>query len=126
LIVPLRDLAFARSGDKGDTCSIGVVPYDEADIDVLRAQVTVERVRALFGALAKGPIHRYDFLGIKALNFVLERCLDGGVSRSLNMDIHGKTFASLMLTLPIDIGARNVRPDAERPPLPAIGRQDPI
>jgi hypothetical protein len=125
LIVPLRELAFARSGDKGDTCSIGVVPYDEADIELLRAQVTVDRVRTLFGSLAKGPIHRYDFVGIKALNFVLERCLDGGVSRSLNMDIHGKTFASLMLTLPIDIDSGDGRLAADGLPVPAVGRQGP-
>jgi hypothetical protein len=103
MIVPLRELAFARSGDKGDTCSIGVVPYEEGDIDILRAQVTVERVTALFHHIATGPIRRYEFLGIKALNFVLEGCLNGGVSRSLNLDVHGKTFASLLLTLDIEV-----------------------
>jgi hypothetical protein len=103
MIVPLRQLAFARSGDKGDTCSIGVVPYDEGDIDLLREQLTVARVTDLFKHIASGPVYRYEFVGIKALNFVIERCLNGGVSRSLNLDVHGKTFASLLLMLDIDV-----------------------
>jgi hypothetical protein len=100
--VELRTLAFARSGDKGDICSIGVVPYDEGDFELLREQVTVDRVERLFGSIVKGPIVRYELPGIKGLNFVLHGALGGGVSRSLNLDVHGKSFASLMLAMQID------------------------
>jgi hypothetical protein len=110
--VALREIAFARSGDKGDTCSIGIVPYREEDIDVLRAQVTVDRVRELFGSLVKGTITRYEFRGIKALNFVMEEALDGGVSRSLNLDVHGKNYAMLMLTLSIERESESSLPTA--------------
>lgn len=108
--VELRELAFARSGDKGDICSIGVVPYDENDFELIRDQVTVERVRQLFGPIVKGEIERYELRGIKALNFVLHDALGGGVSRSLNLDVHGKSLASLMLALPIEVA------DAAAPP----------
>ena len=110
MTVPLREIAFARSGDKGDTCSIGIVPYREEDIDLLREQVTVDRVRELFGTLVKGDIKRYEFRGIKALNFVMEEALDGGVSRSLNLDVHGKNYAMLMLTLPIEGRSASTHP----------------
>jgi len=100
--VTLREIAFTRCGDKDDIASIGVVPYDEADYELLKNQVTVERVRQLFGDLVKGEIERYEVPGIKALNFVMYQALGGGTSRSINMDIHGKTYASLMLQLEIE------------------------
>jgi hypothetical protein len=111
--VQLREIAFSRTGDKGDTCSVGIVPYSEDHIDILRDQVTVDRVRTLFGPLVKGEIRRYEFRGIKALNFVLEKALGGGVSRSLNMDLHGKSYASLMMSLMIDMEVEN--PSSEEP-----------
>jgi hypothetical protein len=101
--VPLRAIAFARSGDKGDTANIGVVPYDEQHFDLLRATVTVERVKALFGPLVQGRIERYELPGIGALNFVLEHALGGGVSKSLNLDAHGKSLGNLMLRLRIEV-----------------------
>jgi hypothetical protein len=112
--VQLREIAFARSGDKGDICSIGVVPYDEEHFELLREQVTVDRVRELFGSIVKGRILRYEFRGIKALNFVLYNALDGGVSRSMNLDVHGKTFASLMLSLPMELEPTDLRQEKER------------
>jgi hypothetical protein len=103
--VPLREVALVRSGDKGDVSNLGVIPYDPALIDVLREQVTVERVRALFGPLVRGDIARYEFRGISALNFVMQQALGGGVSRSIAMDTHGKAYASLLLSLPVDVPA---------------------
>ena len=101
--VPLREVAHARSGDKGDTSNVGVVAYDEADYPILRDQVTVERVRALYGTLVLGEIVRYELPNIGALNFVLRHALQGGVTTSLALDPHGKTRSSLILDLPIDV-----------------------
>lgn len=101
--IPLRAIAFTRSGDKGDTANIGVVPYDERHYDLLRDAVTVERVRELFGPLVRGRIVRYELPGIRALNFVLERALSGGVAKSLNLDAHGKSWGNLMLRLPVEV-----------------------
>jgi hypothetical protein len=100
--VMLREVAFARSGDKGDTSNIGLVPYRPDDLDWLLDQVTVERVHALFGSEVKGPIHRYTLRGISAMNFVLERALSGGVSRSLNLDAHGKSWGNLLLRMEVE------------------------
>ena len=108
--VPLRELAHARSGDKGDTSNVGVIAYDEADYPILRDQVTVERVRALYGTLVLGEIARYELPNIGALNFVLRHALQGGVTTSLALDPHGKTRSSLILDLPIDV------PDGYVPP----------
>jgi hypothetical protein len=108
--VPLRELAHARSGDKGDTSNVGVIAYDEVDYPILLDQVTVGRVRDLFGSLVLGEVARYELPNIGALNFVLKGALQGGVTTSLALDPHGKTRSSLILDLPIDV------PDGYVPP----------
>ena len=108
--VPLRELAHARSGDKGDTSNVGVIAYDEADYPILRDQVTVERVRALYGLLVLGEVVRYELPNIGALNFVLKGALQGGVTTSLALDPHGKTRSSLVLDLAIDVPDEYVAP----------------
>jgi hypothetical protein len=98
----LREIAYARSGDKGNVSNICVFPYNEAHWDLLKRELTTERVREHFAVLAHGEVTRFEFLGLKGLNFVLTDALGGGVSMSLRTDIHGKAFASLLLELEID------------------------
>lgn len=108
--VPLREIAHARSGDKGDTSNVGVIAYDEADYPILREQVTAERVAAIYGDLVRGEVIRYELPNIGALNFVLRQALAGGVTTSLALDPHGKTRSSLVLDLPIDVPDEYVPP----------------
>ena len=42
----LGDIAWAHSGDKGDSINLGVVVHDEADYALLLQEVTEERVKA--------------------------------------------------------------------------------
>jgi hypothetical protein len=91
------DLAHSRAGDKGDTSNISVIAYDEAGWNILRESLTIERVQKAFAHLASGPIQRYELPKLRALNFVIEGALGGGVTRSLAQDVHGKAYSSLML-----------------------------
>jgi hypothetical protein len=102
LKVDLRALAYTRAGDKGETSNVNVATYDDADYDWLLRHLTVEVVIARFDGLVAGPIARYEMPGTKMVNFVMERALQGGVSRSLNIDPHGKSRASLMLTIELE------------------------
>jgi hypothetical protein len=97
----LRDIAHARTGDKGDTCNISLVAYDARDYPRLVAAATPERVRALFAGLAQGEVTRYELPQLHALNFVITRALGGGVTRSLALDAHGKSLSALLLNLEI-------------------------
>lgn len=99
----LREIAHARAGDKGDTSNIGLIAYRPEYYSLIVEQVTVERVRAHFGALVKGPITRYLMPNVDALNFVLEQSLGGGVTRSLSLDPHGKSYSALLLTLHVTV-----------------------
>ena len=56
----LYDIAHARAGDKGDTSQHFVIAYRDSDYEELLRFVTVERVRAHFGAIVTGPVERYQ------------------------------------------------------------------
>jgi len=103
----LRELAHARTGDKGDTSQISVIAYDEGDYAFLSEHVTVERVRTHFAALGPGEVVRYELPGLGALNFVMSGALGGGVTRSLRLDAHGKRLGAVLLELDV--------PDRQRP-----------
>lgn len=107
-MIRVYDIAHSRAGDKGDTSNISAIAYDEAGWKVLREQLTPEVVMKAFAHIAKGPVTRYELPKLRALNFVIEGALGGGVTRSLAQDAHGKSLSSLMLTieLPGRDGAR--------------------
>jgi len=93
----LREIACSRSGDKGNIVNVCVMPYKPEDWEFLRDRLTSERVAEQFAGLAEGEITRYELPGIRALNFVIEDTLDGGVAASLRLDGHGKSYQSLIL-----------------------------
>ena len=99
--IRVYDLAHSRAGDKGDTINISVIAHDAAGFRHLGRHLTCERVMEAFAPLAKGPCVRFELPKLQAYNFVIERALDGGVTRSMRMDIHGKSLSSLMLTIEV-------------------------
>ena len=98
-MIRVYDLAHSRAGDKGDISNISVIAYDEQGWNILRDQLTSERVMQAFAHTAKGPVTRYELPKLRALNFVIDGALGGGVTRSLAQDAHGKSLSSLMLTI---------------------------
>lgn len=105
LTVPLIRLAWARSGDKGDTSNIGVIARSPALLPLLRAQLTQDAVAAYLAHLVRGPVTRFEVPGIHALNFVCEQALDGGGMASLRNDPLGKGMAQILLSMPLHVPA---------------------
>ncbi|MBD5634949.1 MAG: hypothetical protein IAI49_10765 [Candidatus Eremiobacteraeota bacterium] len=103
--VPLVELAWARSGDKGDSANIGVIARKPAYLPILREQLTPERVAAYFAHLVHGPVERYDLPGIDAFNFTLAEALAGGGMASMRFDPLAKGMAQMLLDIPISIPA---------------------
>ena len=101
--VPLAKIAHTRSGDKGDTCNIGVIAYDARHYPVLVRELTAGRVKAFFGDRVKGKVERFELPNLSALNFLLHEALGGGGTVSLRIDAQGKTFGAALLRLEIDI-----------------------
>jgi hypothetical protein len=102
--VPLSRIAHTRSGDKGDTCNIGVIAWEDRFYPILLREVTADRVKGHFGALVQGPVERYELPNLCALNFLLQGALGGGGTVSLRTDAQGKTFGAALLSLEIEVG----------------------
>lgn len=98
----LRELAHARSGDKGDVSNISVIAYDRSGYDQMRQVLTPERVKQHLRGIVRGEVRRYDLPDLMALNFVLNGALGGGVTRSLALDAHGKCLSGLLLELDLE------------------------
>ncbi len=98
-MVRLGDLAHARSGDKGNSANIGVVANDEASFLWLRTQLTDAVVAAYFDPLQIGKVRKYELPHLRAFNFVIEKALAGGASRSLRLDTQGKALGMAILEL---------------------------
>lgn len=97
----LYELAHSRTGDKGDISNISVIAYRLEDYEYLKEQVTAERVKGFFKDVVHGDVVRYELPKIGALNFVMDKALGGGVTRSLNLDAHGKCLCSYLGELEI-------------------------
>ena len=99
--VTLRDIASARSGDKGNISNVCVWVYEPRHFEAVKAALTVERLKATHPALWTGRIERFELPDLGGINFVFHDALEGGVNASLNLDAHGKSFGFLLLALPI-------------------------
>jgi hypothetical protein len=99
--VKLRTIAHSRSGDKGAIINISLIAFHERDYPRLVRHVTAQRVKAHFADLIDGEVIRYELPCIGALNFVLSGVIDGGVTRTLALDAHGKSLSSALLELEI-------------------------
>jgi hypothetical protein len=101
--VPLSRIAHTRSGDKGDTCNIGVIAWEDRYYPLLVREVTVDRVKQHFGDLVRGEMERFELPNLGALNFLLHQALGGGGTVSLRTDAQGKTFGASLLGMEIDL-----------------------
>ncbi|MGH7945556.1 MAG: AtuA-related protein [Opitutaceae bacterium] len=99
----MRIIAFARSGDKGDSANIAVFGRSTACYRWLRDHLTADAVEEYFRPLGVGQVVRYDVPNLEALNFVLPHVLGGGGSRSLRIDAQGKTLGMALLEMKIDV-----------------------
>lgn len=101
--VPLERVAHARSGDKGDASNVGLIAENADVYELIRAQVTAERVKEHFREVCRGPVERFELPNILALNFMLHDSLGGGGTESLKTDAQGKTHAQGLLMLEVDV-----------------------
>ena len=113
----LQELAYTRSGDKGNNCNIGVIARHPAFVPYLRASLTEEAVGSYMRHVfedeqADGKVQRYEVPGVNGFNFVLQDSLGGGGISSVRMDPQGKAYGQILLDFPI----KNM------PPLPDIIR----
>jgi hypothetical protein len=103
--VPLVQLAWGRSGDKGDAANIGIIARRPEFLPYIRAAITEEAVAHWFAHLVLGKVQRYDLPGTQSLNFMLHEALGGGGIASVRMDSQGKAYAQMLLDHPVPVPA---------------------
>jgi hypothetical protein len=100
--VTLNALAYARSGDKGDVCNIGLMARTPDIYEFLRAAITEARVKQHFGVMVRGEVTIYPMDNIHSLAIVLRGALGGGATTTLRYDQTGKAMGSALLRLEVD------------------------
>ena len=107
--VPLIELAWARSGDKGDAFNIGVIARRAEFLPYIRAALTEDAVGAFFAHEFEGAatptVTRYEVPGLNALNFHLTEALGGGQMASLRLDALAKGKAQQLLDFEVTVPA---------------------
>ncbi len=101
--IRLIDIAHGRSGDKGDAANVGVLAYDDKGYEIIKKELTVERVKKHFEGICLGDVERYELPNLRALNFILHNTLGGGGTVSLKHDAQGKTLAAAMLRMELEV-----------------------
>ena len=97
----LYDLAHCRAGDKGNTSTLSLIAYRREDYPLLAERVTKDAVAHHLRGIVQGSVRRYELPQLRALQFVCEHSLVGGVTTSLALDAHGKSLSSALLEMEI-------------------------
>ncbi|KAK7096841.1 hypothetical protein V1264_003889 [Littorina saxatilis] len=101
----LEDLAFTRSGDKGNNANVGVIARHPVYLPFIRRALTAEAVEQYFAHLFENTdgdnVERFEAPGINAMNFVLHKVLGGGGIASLRSDPQGKALGQMLLDFEI-------------------------
>lgn len=101
--VKLIDIAHGRSGDKGNGSNVGIIARHPDIYPFLKEHLTADRVKEYMKNICKGEVERYEMANIGALNFILNESLGGGGTVSLKLDAQGKTHASTLLRMEVDV-----------------------
>ena len=97
----LESLAFARSGEKGETINVAVIARRPEHLPALRAALTPANLRAWLPDLGAFETRIYDVPGCNALNLVLEGALPGGLNASQRLDPAAKSIAQRLMRFPV-------------------------
>lgn len=97
----LSEIAYVRSGDKGDVCTAGLIARLPADYPALVRSVTPEAVKSLYAKWVAGEVicHRMD--NIQAVVVVMRGGLGGGATSTLRLDQTGKALGHALLRLAV-------------------------
>ena len=105
--VPLIDLAWGRSGDKGDLFNVAVIARRPEFLPHIRSALTSEALGRWYRHVLEDPaqpkVDRYEAPGPNALNFVVHRSLAGGINDSPRLDPAAKTMAQQLLEFPVPV-----------------------
>ena len=105
--VPLIQLAWARSGDKGNLFNLGVIARRPEWLPMIATALSEAAVAQwfahVFAPASSHRVERYFLPGFAAMNFVLHESLDGGGLASRRIDPNAKGMAQQLLEFPVAV-----------------------
>ncbi|MEJ8827299.1 acyclic terpene utilization AtuA family protein [Variovorax humicola] len=101
--VRLIQLAYARSGDKGNLSNIGIIARRPEWLPLLWSRLDEATVGDYFAHLVHGKVERFHLPGTASMNLLLHDALDGGGPSSMRMDPLGKGMAQMLLDITIAV-----------------------
>ncbi|MFY3985943.1 AtuA-related protein [Achromobacter xylosoxidans] len=101
MTLQVKDIAYVRSGDKGDVCSVGLVARGPQEYAQLLASVTPADVKGLYGDWVQGEVECHPMDNIGAMMVIMRHALGGGATRTLRLDQTGKSLGYALLRLPV-------------------------
>jgi hypothetical protein len=105
--VRLVDIAWGRSGDKGDKFNVGIIARRPEFLPYIRAALTEDVVKDWFAHEFRGAVNprveRFDVPGMNALNFLCHEALGGGGMATLRLDQLAKGKAQQLLEIAVRI-----------------------
>jgi hypothetical protein len=97
----LSEIAYIRSGDKGDVCTAGLIAKTPGDWPALQRSVSPDKVKALYAGWIKGGVECYPMENIQAVVVVMRQALGGGATQTLRLDQTGKSLGAALLRLAV-------------------------
>ncbi len=101
--VSLSKLCYARSGDKGDMCNIGLLARSPLVYDWIQENITARMVKRFFKGKVLGKVTRFELDNLQGLNFLMDGSLGGGGTTSLLVDPQGKTMSQALLQMKVKV-----------------------
>lgn len=101
--VMLKDIAFARGGDKGDVATIGIMALNHDYYVQLKRELTPVAIKKFFKDMVKGDVEVYPEDNIESFQIVCRAGLDGGATRTLRYDSTGKSLGCALLRMEVNI-----------------------
>ncbi len=101
--VQLKDVAFARGGDKGDVATIGIMALNSDYYQQLKRELTPVAIKTFFKDMVKGNVEVYPEDNLESFQIVCRGGLDGGATRTLRYDSTGKSLGCALLRMYVNM-----------------------
>ncbi len=101
--VQLKDLAYSRSGDKGDVSNIGLIATNSKNYEIIKKVVTPQKIKEFFGDMVKGDVKVFALDNLEALQIVMTKALGGGATNTLRVDQTGKSMCTALLRMEVEV-----------------------
>lgn len=101
--VMLKDIAFARGGDKGDVATIGIMALNHDYYVQLKRELTPVAIKKFFKDMVKGDVEVYPEDNLESFQIVCRGGLDGGATRTLRYDSTAKSMGCSLLRMEVNI-----------------------